>query len=335
MSTELSAFQDVLCCPACWHQDLRLDAEGRAGCAACQASFRSIDGILFLVEPGFLDGAQSADRVVAVDEASAEDVRQANTVYHNRFAADYEHDASTQDTVVPGGNCQRRIRDTLELASERSSGGLLLDVCCGTGNVLAQARGLFDRCLGIDVSSGMMQLARERGHAVMGADATRIPLVDESVDCVTGFSALHHLYDYAAAASEMARVLKPGGTFYTDWDPNGRVPRTGWAVRLAVGAMMQWRRWHSTARIPESPLQRVAEFHHNRGAGFLGQRVAEVLRESGFRKAAVLPHVNPPSLTQRRRRGLYAWGMTGLKAASLIWPSWPNVCPWVAVLAQK
>lgn len=43
------------------------------------------------------------------------------------------------------------------------------------------------------------------------ADATSLPLVDESFDFVFSFIMLHHVIEWERALGEAARVLKPGG----------------------------------------------------------------------------------------------------------------------------
>ena len=45
------------------------------------------------------------------------------------------------------------------------------------------------------------------------ADATALPVDDGTVDLVTSFHALHHIADWRAAVTEVARVLRPGGRF--------------------------------------------------------------------------------------------------------------------------
>lgn len=57
------------------------------------------------------------------------------------------------------------------------------------------------------------QVCHERGLPVMRADATKLPLADNSLDLVTAFDVLEHLEDDDACVREVRRVLKPGGTF--------------------------------------------------------------------------------------------------------------------------
>lgn len=56
-------------------------------------------------------------------------------------------------------------------------------------------------------------VARERGLAVVRADATALPVAPASLDLVVAFDILEHIPDDDAAVAEAHRVLRPGGTF--------------------------------------------------------------------------------------------------------------------------
>jgi len=55
-------------------------------------------------------------------------------------------------------------------------------------------------------------IARQRGMNAIQADARDLPLPSESFDLLIAFDVLEHIDDDARAASEMYRVLRPGGT---------------------------------------------------------------------------------------------------------------------------
>lgn len=57
------------------------------------------------------------------------------------------------------------------------------------------------------------QVAHGRGLATLRADATSLPLADDSLELVTAFDVLEHLLDDDAAVREVHRVLKPTGTY--------------------------------------------------------------------------------------------------------------------------
>ncbi len=56
------------------------------------------------------------------------------------------------------------------------------------------------------------QVAHERGLESLRGDATALPVADASLDLVVAFDVLEHIVDDAAAAAEIHRVLRPGGT---------------------------------------------------------------------------------------------------------------------------
>ena len=97
-------------------------------------------------------------------------------------------------------------------------GGIALDVGSGPGSVtasLARAAGPDGLALGVDISEPMLARAvrAEAGPQVgfLRADAQRLPLRDQTVDAVTSIAVLQLIPDPAAALSEIARVLRPGG----------------------------------------------------------------------------------------------------------------------------
>jgi demethylmenaquinone methyltransferase/2-methoxy-6-polyprenyl-1,4-benzoquinol methylase len=101
------------------------------------------------------------------------------------------------------------------------SGALrLVDVGCGTGQsqrVYAEQAGSY---FGLDLSLSAVATAnRRRRGRFLQADATRLPLADQSRDVVAFSSVLHHLPDRDAALREAHRVLRPGGLVFA-FDPN-------------------------------------------------------------------------------------------------------------------
>lgn len=91
-----------------------------------------------------------------------------------------------------------------------------LDVGCAEGSFLAHAVKRFPRARwsGTDVSEYATEIAR---RAVPCADirrceATSLDFADASFDCVTAFDVLEHLPDLDRAVSDLARVLRPGGS---------------------------------------------------------------------------------------------------------------------------
>jgi len=111
---------------------------------------------------------------------------------------------------------RRHAMDCLGLGSDT----LVLDVACGTGDLSLEAARRNMRAIGVDLSSGMLQMARRRANglseggsrlAFLRCDAASLPLPDASVDgAVSGF-ALRNFVAIGPVLEELARVVRPGG----------------------------------------------------------------------------------------------------------------------------
>jgi demethylmenaquinone methyltransferase/2-methoxy-6-polyprenyl-1,4-benzoquinol methylase len=94
-------------------------------------------------------------------------------------------------------------------------GARVLDLCCGTGDLLlALQAGCRGVVLGLDFSRAMLSGARRKDPrcVLVEADALRIPIADAALDLITIAFGFRNLADYRAGLKEMRRVLRPGGT---------------------------------------------------------------------------------------------------------------------------
>jgi SAM-dependent methyltransferase len=102
-------------------------------------------------------------------------------------------------------------------------GASVLEIGCGTGDLSLQLLRRGARLTALDLSPGMVELARSRApeatFLVAPAEETSLP--GESFDLVVGKAVLHHV-DVPAAAAEIRRVLRPGGraVFFENQDRN-------------------------------------------------------------------------------------------------------------------
>ncbi|MDB5423265.1 MAG: hypothetical protein JWQ29_681 [Phenylobacterium sp.] len=108
-----------------------------------------------------------------------------------------------------------------------------IDLGSGTGRftpALAEAFG--GPVHGVEPAAAMRAVA-EAGSAhprvrYLAGEAAAIPLPDASADFVLMFLSFHHVPDRAAAAAEIARVLKPGGRFLLRSTFKERIPDHWW-----------------------------------------------------------------------------------------------------------
>jgi SAM-dependent methyltransferase len=66
------------------------------------------------------------------------------------------------------------------------------------------------RVVAVDMDRQSLHACAERGADVAMADATALPFASDSFDLVCALDVLEHIDDHRAAASELARVLRPG-----------------------------------------------------------------------------------------------------------------------------
>lgn len=89
----------------------------------------------------------------------------------------------------------------------------ILEVGSGTGNFLSLFSGRAARCIGLDITPGMLDVARKEHPEIelVQGDARRLPFLSGSVDVVASAQALHHIWDPIPVVMEMRRVAGQGG----------------------------------------------------------------------------------------------------------------------------
>ncbi len=96
-------------------------------------------------------------------------------------------------------------------------GSIILDIGTGTGiamDPLQRAAGSAGKVVGIDLSGKMLRKAQRNHRNLILGDCHELPLPDDSVDVVFGFSVVPHIDDVELLIRQTSRVLKPGGSFY-------------------------------------------------------------------------------------------------------------------------
>jgi SAM-dependent methyltransferase len=92
--------------------------------------------------------------------------------------------------------------------------GTLIDVGCGLGALLAQARACGWKAIGFDPSPSAVAEARAQGLDARESAWPPSDLPDESADAVVFINVLDHLLNPFAALQEARRVLRAGGLVY-------------------------------------------------------------------------------------------------------------------------
>jgi len=206
---------------------------------------------------------------------SAEEIRDANTRYHD--AAAHHYDSKWGIDFGEVGQDQVRTKLRKALGGADASYGDSLEIGAGTGyftlNLLLA--GVVENATCTDISPGMLRtLSANAGRlglevTTQPADAERLPFADESFDLVFGHAVLHHIPDLAQAFREFERVLRPGGTVLFAGEPSRYGDRLA-ALPKALGRTLAplWRRamraGPAAAPLPadsEESLEPVVDVH--------------------------------------------------------------------------
>jgi demethylmenaquinone methyltransferase / 2-methoxy-6-polyprenyl-1,4-benzoquinol methylase len=159
---------------------------------------------------------------------------------------------------------RRKLRAELEPVLERPE-ARVLDLCCGTGDVLlALRKGARATVLGGDFSHPMLVEAQRKAESgglaarLFEGDALALPLADASLDAISIAFGFRNLANYDAGLSEFARVLKPGGklVILEFSHPPGAMMRSAYGLYLRhilplIGALVSGSR-EAYAYLPES-----------------------------------------------------------------------------------
>lgn len=146
--------------------------------------------------------------------------------YYDEFSKTYEKHRRPNDA----GGYHALVDDLeVELCERYGAGKDVLECGCGTGLILERIARFAKSAAGIDLSPGMLSVARSRGLDVQEGSVTELPFADASFDVACSFKVLAHVPDIGRALAEMVRVVRPGGVvlaeFYNPWSLRGLAKR--------------------------------------------------------------------------------------------------------------
>jgi len=142
---------------------------------------------------------------------------------------------------APKGKLNARLRQfTLRLGQLSPPPGRVLDLGCGTGEMAAAFGRMGYQVTACDIAEAMVDMAR-RTHpgptvvwACLDPDWRVLPYEDGGFDAIVASSVFEYLTDVQHAATELSRVLRPGGILLlTVPNPFSRVRRLeGWLRKM-------------------------------------------------------------------------------------------------------
>lgn len=136
------------------------------------------------------------------------------------------------------GFAERRLLGPNREWATSCATGRVVEIAVGTGLNLPFYGPAVDSIIGVDLSAGMLALARRRVQdeaidrvELRHGDVQRLDVPDESVDTVVSTLSFCTIPDPLAAAREAMRVLRPGGRIV--------VAEHGPSRNRAIGAVMR------------------------------------------------------------------------------------------------
>ncbi|MEW5940700.1 MAG: methyltransferase domain-containing protein [Chloroflexota bacterium] len=201
--------------------------------------------------------------------------------------ANYDRLSRWYDLI--GGSSERPARERGIEALDIQPGERALEIGCGTGQslpMLASAAGEAGRVVGLDLSAGMLRVARKRGariHLAQG-DGTRLPFASETFDALF-LSFTLELFPPAEIPillEECRRALRPGGRLGAVSLLQKDAP--GWMERAYRWARRRWPRLIDCRPIPLEKLIEEAGWEVSRitSLSMWGLKVGIVVAVNSF-----------------------------------------------------
>ena len=101
--------------------------------------------------------------------------------------------------------------ERLKKLQSLNGGKSLLDIGCGTGDLLSCAQKYYDKCVGVEPSSSEYAVAKERGYKVTNSYFDDSFNMDEKFDAFTCNMVFEHLENPATVLQAANRILNRGG----------------------------------------------------------------------------------------------------------------------------
>ena len=138
------------------------------------------------------------------------------TPYSPWYSSEYYYDSYYPEaSLSPPAFIQTRLEEiTAEFAPHRQT-NRLLDIGCGAGNLLQAARKNGWNAHGLDVSENSVKHVRSLGFEVFQGELQNAKFPAQHFDVITAAEILEHLSEPRVLLDEVARLLRPGGLFWT------------------------------------------------------------------------------------------------------------------------
>lgn len=130
--------------------------------------------------------------------------------------------------------------------------GTLLDVGCGSGNKLHQAKQLGWDVTGLEIDPNAVKAARESGLNVIQGDFRQLEQLEDKFDCIICSHVVEHVHEPTELLTLITKALKPQGTFILS------LPNATSHVRESFGE--NWRGLEAPRHLGIPSLQKMIDY---------------------------------------------------------------------------
>jgi ubiquinone/menaquinone biosynthesis C-methylase UbiE len=222
----------------------------------------------------------------------------ANIALHTQLAEAYDD----QPHFKPEN--QERVKALLKEYAKKTGGKRLLDLGCGTGFIMELAQPYFDEIMGVDITPKMLEIAenkfKKKGYTNLHLQlesTDKLPFDDNSFDMVTAYSFMHHLTTPIPTFKEAYRVLKKGGIFYADLDPNfyfweaikksADAKNVSDLLKVDIEAICDMTSGYKEMKKIEADAVRGAEYIEATKGGYKEEEIVKALEKVGFSRSEI------------------------------------------------
>lgn len=218
----------------------------------------------------------------------------------------------------------KRVTDIVRALKDKVKAESMADLGCGTGFMINIGRELgVKNIYGVDITPAMLSQVKTGGDSkvtLYRARSDETPIQNESVELVTAYTFLSHLERPEDTYAEAYRILKKGGCFYSDLDPNAAmwgaldaIPRQGdyheFVQREITHSLNTDKVLEEKYGVPTEVYQ-TAEFQKTKKKGLDEAELRTQMRAIGFSKVEIRYNWfvgqglinNDPSLSPEQRR---------------------------------
>jgi 2-polyprenyl-3-methyl-5-hydroxy-6-metoxy-1,4-benzoquinol methylase len=220
---------------------------------------------------------------------SRDEVTEVNQRYHDAIAEKYDERFEGHSPDVKAwieGLFRREVLPALDAAGGTPKA---IDFGCGSGYLEEYLEHRELDLLGLDISEGMLQRARDRYPQWRFEQADLYAYeTDERYHLVMENAVLHHLVDYEVLVDKMADLTLPGGVLYLGNEPNALAYRyLSPLAKLWRATVNRYRTEDAESMLGDPEFEALSEYHLFYGKGIDAAALRRRLEAKGFRRVEI------------------------------------------------